>query len=430
MNRVTLSNLSQKLKKTSDLNSLNTGKNKKNLILIKNILIKNKSLITRSITKDSKKSLIDAENEFKASIEIWKYAINNISKIQEKKKFKFSNKRTGKIIYKPIGLVAFITPWNYPLLTLSERLPFCLAAGCNVLIKTSEYSKNFKNVLIKIFAGNRKITNIMHVLKIVDPTVGNLICNEKKISAISFVGSTETGKKILKQSASSMKKIFLELGGKNCAIVTKKAKLKTAVVKIVNAIFENAGQACVGISRIIIHEDVYDKFLENLVNQIRTQFNKKNKYFQMPANEKQKKKVIYQLKYIKKKYRNEIYKIFNIGSKLFTPILINLKTKNRYFNENEFFFPIVTIEKFKTLTDAVNLSNASPYGLAAYIFSSHQGEINFLTNEINAGRIWHNTSLQWNPSLPVGGFNLSGQDRDMGIQGYYNYLTTKSIYSD
>jgi len=68
--------------------------------------------------------------------------------------------------------------------------------------------------------------------------------------------------------------------------------------------------------------------------------------------------------------------------------------------------------------------------LAAYIFSSHQGEINFLTNEINAGRIWHNTSLQWNPSLPVGGFNLSGQDRDMGIQGYYNYLTTKSIYSD
>ena len=430
MNSNALSNLTFTLKTGFTTDKISLKKNKKNLVLIKDILIKNKNLIIKSIERDTKKSNFDATNEFVASINIWKFVIANINKIKKDEKFKFSNGEFGEIIYKPLGLVAFITPWNYPLLTLSERLPFCLATGCNALIKTSEFSKNFTNILIKIFNRNKKTSNIIYTLKSSGPKVGNLICNEKNISAISFVGSTETGKKIIRQSSSSLKKIFLELGGKNCAIITKKANLGLATKKIINAIFENGGQACVGISRLIVHEDIYNKFVDNLTDQITSQFRLKRKYFQVPANKKQEKKIVQELKYIKKNYKKEIYKVFNIGSKIYTPVLIKLKKENKYFQEKEFFFPIITIEKFKTLEDSINLNNSSNYGLAAYIFSSNQNEINFLSSKLKAGRIWHNTSLSWNPKLPVGGFKLSGQDRDMGIQGFDNYLTTKSIYSN
>ena len=430
MNTHILSNLTHRLRSKSDFDKISLKKNKRNLILIKDILVRNKNLIIKSIVKDSKKNKFDAKSEFLASVKIWNFVITNINTIKKNEKFKFSNEERGEIIYRPLGLVAFITPWNYPLLTLSERLPFCIATGCNALIKTSEFSKNFRNILIKLFNRNKKLTNIIHTLKSSDPRVGNLICNERNISAISFVGSTETGKKIIKQSSSSLKKIFLELGGKNSAIITKKANLGLSVNKIINAIFENGGQACVGISRLIVHEDIYNKFVDNLTDQITSQFRFKRKYFQVPANKKQRKKIIQELKYIKKKYKKEIYKVFDIGSKLYTPILIKLKKENKYFQEKEFFFPIITIEKFKTLEDSINLNNSSNYGLAAYIFSSNQNEINFLSSKLKAGRIWHNTSLRWNPKLPVGGFKLSGQDRDMGIQGFDNYLITKSIYSN
>ena len=133
MKKSDLSKVTKKLNLSARLNKINVIKNRRILILIRNILNKNKKSIIESINKDVGKSRKDAENEFKGSLNIWNYVIKNINSIQKNKKIKFNKTEKGEITYKPIGLVAFITPWNYPLLTLSERLPFCLATGSTAI---------------------------------------------------------------------------------------------------------------------------------------------------------------------------------------------------------------------------------------------------------------------------------------------------------
>ena len=428
MNKKLISKITYKLKLSSEVNKINIKDNKRKLILIKNTLKKNKYSIIKSIIKDVGKAKKDAENEFKASIEIWNYVIKNIDFIRKNKKFNFNKKDEGEVAYSPLGLVAFITPWNYPLLTLSERLPFCLATGSTAIIKQSEYSQKFKNVLFKIF-NKKKFSAFLHVLKSTNHKTGSVLCSDENISAISFVGSTETGKKILKQTSSTLKKTYLELGGKNSAIVSRKANLKLAIKEIVKGIFENGGQACVGISRLIVHKEIYKKFIKDLILNIKKRYEEDQLILQVPANKIQKRKIEKQINFIKKKYKNKILKIFNLGSSKFTPIFLYLNNSDNYFINTEFFFPIVTIETFQDLKEAININNISKFGLAAYTFTNSKKEKRMLSLKLNSGRIWHNSALIWNPSLPVGGFGLSGQDRDMGIKGFDNYLISKSIYS-
>ena len=428
MNKKLISKITYKLKLASEVNKINIKDNKRKLVLIKNTLKKNKYSIIKSIIKDVGKSKKDAENEFKASIEIWNYVIKNINFIRKNKKYNFNKKSEGEVTYSPLGLVAFITPWNYPLLTLSERLPFCIATGSTAIIKQSEYSQKFKNILFKIF-NKKKFSAIFHILKSTNQKIGSLLCSDENISAISFVGSTETGKKILKQTSSTLKKTYLELGGKNSAIVTNRANLKLAIKEIVKGIFENGGQACVGISRLILHKDIYKKFIKDLILNIKKKYDEDQLIFQVPANKVQKRKVEKHLNFIKKKYKYKIFKKLNLGSSKFAPIFLHLNNNDNYFINTEFFFPIVTIETFQDIKEAISINNLSKFGLAAYTFTNSEKEKRALSLELNSGRIWHNSALIWKPSLPVGGFGLSGQDRDMGIQGFDNYLTSKSIYN-
>ncbi len=428
MNKKLISKITYKLKLASEVNKINIRGNKKKLVLIKNTLKKNKYSIIKSIIKDVGKSKKDAENEFKASIEIWNYVIKNINFIRKNKKYNFNKKSEGEVTYSPLGLVAFITPWNYPLLTLSERLPFCIATGSTAIIKQSEYSQKFKNILFKIF-NKKKFSAIFHILKSTNQKIGSLLCSDENISAISFVGSTETGKKILKQTSSTLKKTYLELGGKNSAIVSNRANLKLAIKEIVKGIFENGGQACVGISRLILHKDIYKKFIKDLILNIKKKYDEGQLILQVPANKVQKRKVEKQLNFIKKKYKYKIFKKLNLGSSKFTPIFLYLNSNDNYFINTEFFFPIVTIETFQDIKEAISINNLSKFGLAAYTFTNSDKEKRALSLELNSGRIWHNSALIWEPSLPVGGFGLSGQDRDMGIKGFDNYLTSKSIYN-
>ena len=231
------------------------------------------------------------------------------------------------------------------------------------------------------------------------------------------------------QTSSTLKKTYLELGGKNAAIVTKKANLKLSVDEIIKGIFENGGQACVGISRLVINKNIIKKFLELLLCEIEKIHKKKNFFIQQPANVQQRKKVLSLIKFINKNYKNKIFKKFNLGSEKYTPIFLKPNNNDKYFVNKEFFFPIITIETFNKLDDAIKINNQSKYGLAAYIFTEDKHEFMIISDELNSGRIWHNSSLVWNPSLPVGGFNLSGQDRDMGQKGFENYITSKSIYN-
>ena len=421
--------ITKNLKESSGYSTgISIKKAKKNLITIRQILITNKKKIIQAICLDVKKTLVDAKNEFNGSIKIWNFAINNFHLVKRQKKIYFSNKKKGIINYEPIGVVAFITPWNYPLLTLSERLPFCIACGCAAVLKPSEFTPNFSEILKKIIDSNYKLNKYLKVLKNSGVKIGKDLCKDPNISLISFVGSTKTGKQILKQCAQTIKKTNLELGGKNPAIICQSANINLAISKVINGIFENGGQACVAISRVLIDEKIYDDTIKKMIIKVKRLYQRKKLKIQIPAINSQRKKVISLINYIKSNYPKNIIKIFNLGSKKFTPIFMKTKSRKNFLITKEFFFPVVSFEKFKNLAECISIGNLSGYGLATYIFSSNNLETKYLVNQLQFGRIWVNSSLEWSPALPVGGFKMSGQGRDMGIIGFKTYLTNKSLY--
>ena len=246
---------------------------------------------------------------------------------------------------------------------------------------------------------------------------------------ISFVGSTKTGIRISKQCSSSLKKTNLELGGKNAAIVCKSANIDYAVNKIIDAIFENGGQACVSISRVLIDKNIYDKFINKINQKTENLINSNVLKIQPPANYHQKQKVISLINHIKNLYTKKSMKIFKTNANMkYYPIFVFSKKKVNSFLNREFFFPIVFFDKFKNINECIKLNNSTSYGLASYIFSSKTKEKEDLIKQIECGRIWVNSTLKWSPKLPVGGFNMSGKGRDMGLDGFLLYLTTKSVY--
>ena len=400
----------------------------KNLKILRSILKKNKNKIIKTISQDVKKTLNDSQIEFNSSLAILNYVIKNFNWVKHRKKYFFKNGDKGIVSFEPIGVVAFITPWNYPLLTIFERLPFSLACGCSAILKPSEFTPSFSKLLFKLFNSNLNLNKCLKVLPNLDKRTGLALCKDRNISLISFVGSTSTGKKIIKQCSSTLKKTNLELGGKNSAIICKTSNLDTAVSKVINGIFENGGQACVGISRVIIHEHIFDIFVDKIITEVKKMYKLRKLKIQIPVVENQKRKIISTIRYIKLNYPKNIIEVFNVGSKKFTPIFVKCKNKKDFFLKNEFFFPIVTFEKFQNLNECIDLVNDVGYGLASYIFSSNKFETEKLSTRLQSGRIWVNSSLNWSPSLPVGGYNLSGNGRDMGKFGFNTYLTTKSLY--
>ena len=402
----------------------------KNLNILRSILKKNKKEIIKTISLDVKKTEHASQIEFNSSLAILNYVIKNVNCVKQIKKYFFENGDKGVVKFEPIGVVAFITPWNYPLLTIFERLPFSLACGCSAILKPSEYTPNFSRLLIKLFNSNENLHECLKVLPDLDQKAGLALCKDRNVSLISFVGSTSTGKKIVKQCSSTLKKTNLELGGKNSAIICKTSNLDTDVLKVINGIFENGGQACVAISRVIIHENIFDTFVEKIINKIKKMHKLRKLNVQTPVVKNQKRKIISTIKYVKSNYPKNLIEVLNVGSKKFTPIFVKCKKRKDFFLKNEFFFPIVTFEKFQNLGECINLVNDAGYGLASYIFSSNKSEINKLITKVQSGRIWLNSSLKWNPNLPVGGYNLSGNGRDMGKFGFNTYLTTKSLYLD
>ena len=393
-----------------------------------NSLKSNKKIIAKKIVQDVKKPLKDANLELQNSIDILSFAIKEFLKVKLTLNIFENNQNIGNIIYEPIGCVAFITPWNYPLLTIFERLPFAILSGCQIILKPSEYTPNFNTILKKIFKKNKLINSKIEVILSKDQTQGKSLTYNKNIDMISFVGSANTAKKIIKQTSNSLKKISLELGGKNTAILLDKKFNNKIIDKIILGIFENSGRACVAISKILISEKIYNDFFHALKNRIINKFIKKNVFKRKVLNfEKEKIEKI--ILYLNKKIHNKNKHYLSKNKENFCLLIDDKTSTNQKHLDEEFFFPIVSCQSFKDENQLIKKANKSKYGLACYVFSDNNNKIKNIVKFLDFGRIWINSGpTNWSPKLPVGGKKMSGKSFDMGSQGFFNYLIPKSIY--
>ncbi len=342
----------------------------------------------------------------------------------------------GMVIREPIGVVGLITPWNFPFIVLSERLPYILASGNSIVVKPSELTSVTTLLLADILKKSGLPDGAYNVVTGYGNQVGQAISEHPGIDAISFTGSTQTGEAVMKAAATNFKKVNLELGGKNPQIVFADADLEDAADGVAFGMCFNAGQCCVSGSRLIVESSVKDQFLDLLVHKLNRLivgdcFDANS---QMGA-------------IVSAEHCSKIHRYVNLGIEEGGNVLIG--GKNMKINEGgcfysptiilgiqndmrvgreEIFGPVLSVMTFENEQKAISLANDSDYGLSLSVWSKNIDKAMGMIRKVNGGRTWVNTTIAGGPGQPLGGYKQSGIGRDAGLYGVEEYTEIKSIH--
>ncbi len=338
-------------------------------------------------------------------------------------------------VKEPIGVCAQIVPWNYPLLMAVWKLAPALAAGNTVVLKTSEItpvSALFLGTLINDAGFPKGVVNIICGD---GPVAGSALTNHPLVDKIAFTGGTVTGKKIMQSAAESLKKITLELGGKNPAIVFDDCNWECTLDWTLFAAFANSGQVCSAGSRIYIHEKIYDAFVNDFIAK-----SKKIKIGNGLDADIQMGPVVSALQYEKVNQYIAIGKEegatlasggerpghLSKGYFISPTVFTNVKEDMRIMTE-EIFGPVVCLQKFSKEEEVIALANNTPYGLAAGIFTENITRAQRVLPQLHCGITWVNFFHPTFNEQPWGGYKQSGTGRELGMEGINAYLQTKQV---
>ena len=378
-----------------------------------------------------------------SSAETFNFFANNLEEFLKPEEKKISNQIAAvnaSLLREPVGVVVLIVPWNYPLLIASWKVAQALSAGNAVILKPSSLTPLTALELEKIIHEAGVPEGVFKVLNGSGEKIGKLLCSDKRVDMISFTGSNEVGKKILEYSSHNVKKLTLELGGKSASVVLADCDLDAAVNGSLCSILLNQGQMCTAMSRILIEDKIYDKFVTSFLEKARRIKLGQGEDFETQMgpliSDSQRKKVGEFVKQAVKE-GGRILCGGNIpGDSLlkdgffFEPtVLGEVSPKSNIFQE-EVFGPVACINKFSTLQEAADLANTTKFGLAACIWSKDSLKIKELSNKINAGTIWVNTYGMFFNELPYGGFKQSGFGKELGREGFLEYTKLKNIVQD
>ena len=331
---------------------------------------------------------------------------------------------------KPIGVVGQIIPWNFPLLMLSWKISPAIACGNTVVLKPAE----FTSLTALFFAELCQKANIPKgVINIVtgDGSTGQHLVNHQLIDKIAFTGSTEVGKKIISNSASSNKKLTMELGGKSPFVVFEDSDLDSAVEGIVDAIWFNQGQVCCAGSRLLVQESIEKKFLRKLKNRMEKLRvgNPLDKSIDIGAivAPVQLKKIDKLVKQGKKDGAHLWQPSWSCPTEglFYPPTLFTNVTPASLIAQVEIFGPVLTSLTFRTPSEAVSLANNTPYGLAASIWTENINLALDIAPKIKAGVIWINSTNLFDAACGFGGYKESGFGREGGSEGIRAYTLNK-----
>ena len=337
----------------------------------------------------------------------------------------------GNEQYKPYGVVGQIIPWNFPLLMLSWKVAPALATGNTVVLKPAETTP-LTALLFAELCEEVGLPDGVFNLVTGDGSTGSHLVNHKDIKKIAFTGSTGVGKYIQKSLAGRDVGLTLELGGKAANIVYSDAALDEAVEGVVNGIFFNQGHVCCAGSRLLVQEDIEEKFIKKLEKRMQTLNvgNPLDKNTDVGAiNSKD------QLDKIEKLVNEGVADggdLFQIECELpkngfwFKPSLFTSVQANYKIATEEIFGPVLTTLTFRTPEEAVEIANNTEYGLSAGIWTEKGSKILWTADRLEAGVIWANSFNKFDPASPFGGYKESGFGREGGRHGLLSYLKVSS----
>ncbi|WP_271398266.1 NAD-dependent succinate-semialdehyde dehydrogenase [Salinicoccus roseus] len=400
------------------------------------IIHNNKSDLAKIMTLESGKPISESLGEVD-------YAASYIDWYAEEAKRLYgrtipANKENKKIIVskKPVGMVAAITPWNFPAAMMTRKAAPALAAGCTFIVKPAEETPLTTIKLIDLAHEAGIPEDVVQCVNGPGKEVGEIFTDSKLIKKITFTGSTPVGKQLIKNSADTIKHVSMELGGHAPIIVAEDADIDLAVDQTIASKFRNAGQTCICANRLLVHESILEEFsnkLKSKVEQLKVGNGLDEDTQVGPViNEKGFNKIISQINDAVDKGAevvcgNDTHSNTEKEYFFVHPTVLKNVSRDSNIMQEETFGPVIPITSFRDLDEALETANSTPFGLAAYFFTNDYRTGNYIHDNLEFGIIGWNDGAPSAAHAPFGGMKESGLGREGGIEGIEPYLETKYL---
>lgn len=341
--------------------------------------------------------------------------------------------RQGLVIRQPIGVVAAITPWNFPNAMVTRKAAPALAAGCTIIIKPALETPLSALALAELAARAGIPAGVINVIVGKSRDLGKVFTDSPIVRKLTFTGSTPVGKTLIKQCADTVKRTSMELGGNAPLIVFDDADLDKAVNSAIVSKYRNSGQTCICANRIIVQDNIYQKFVSRLIEkvekfQLGNGLDKQTTHGPLVSEKAANDVNSLVLKSITQGAKVEIGgKISTLGNCYFEPtILTNVNPKMDIFKE-EIFGPVAPIFSFSTEEEAIKMANDTEFGLASYVFTNNIGRAWRVATKIEFGMVGINEVAIGSEMIPFGGVKESGNGREGSKYGLEDYTEMKYI---
>ena len=346
----------------------------------------------------------------------------------------YATDRRIMVLKQPIGVVAAVTPWNFPSAMVTRKCAPALAAGCTVVLKPAEQTPYSALALAELAVRAGIPAGVFNVVTTSQPeVVGAELTSNPLVRKVTFTGSTEVGKLLMGQGASTVKKVTLELGGNAPFIVFKDADIDAAVDGAMSSKFRNTGQTCVCANRILVEDEVYDLFAEKLMSATRRM--KVGQGFetgveQGPLIDGQ------ALDKVERHISDALDRGARVavggdrhalGGTFFEPTVLTDVTMDMVMTREETFGPVAPLIRFRGEDEAIRMANDTEYGLAAYFYTRDVGRVWRVSEQLEAGSVGVNTGVMSSEVAPAGGVKASGIGREGSKYGIDDFLELKYV---
>lgn len=408
------------------------------------LLERDKAAYAKAEALDTGKRLVEAEYDIDDVISCFRYYAG-IAGTDAGRVIDTGNADAiSRIVHMPVGVCGLITPWNYPLLQVSWKVAPALLAGNTFVLKPSELTPSTAILLMETLSEAGLPSGVANLVTGTGTEVGAVLSTDPRVDLVSFTGGLTTGKRVMAAASDTVKRVALELGGKNPNIVFADADREAAVDFALTAIFLHSGQVCSAGARLLVEESIHDEFVAEVAGRARK--------IRMggPFDEKAETGPL-----ISFAHRDEVHAYVQAGiaegarllcggfipdgsngapelaaGSFYPPTILDGCTSSMSVVQEESFGPVLTVETFRTEEEAITLANDTIYGLAGAVWTSDASRAQRVAQALRHGTVWINDYHPYVPQAEWGGFGQSGNGRELGTLGLAEYRETKHIWQN